>query len=312
MATDTSLRNRLTFGPLMMAALLATLYLDHLIEKRTHGWVHITVRGIRHDQGLAGVGLFLLLMVLLPMAMTELAQIFTAENVRPYRLIAALGSGMLLLHAFLTQFQWFQLISASTLMFIVIFAMILAALRRASQRETQEAITHMAGTVLAMLYLGGLGWFLMALRVKHSLDRGHGFQGSTEAVVMILLVVKFCDIGAYFGGRAIGKHKLIAWLSPGKTWEGLACGLATSALIGLACAKFWPDALSTLNWKKALIFGVVIGGIGQAGDLLESLMKRDAHVKDSGNFMPGFGGLLALFVSPLLPAPSAYLFFILF
>ena len=81
----------------------------------------------------------------------------------------------------------------------------------------------MAGTVLATLYLGGLAWFLMAIRVKHS----KYFSGSTMVVLMILLVVKFTDIGAYFGGRAFGRHKLIVWLSPGKTWEG-AIGMTST------------------------------------------------------------------------------------
>ncbi len=129
---------------------------------------------------------------------------------------------------------------------------------------------------------------------------------------MILLVVKSTDIGAYFGGRYLGKHKLIPWLSPGKTWEGLFCGLATAALVGLGCSLVWPHALSTITWPKALIFGIVIGGVGQAGDLLESLMKRDAQVKDSGNIIPGFGGLLDVIDSPLLAAPAAYLLFSLF
>jgi phosphatidate cytidylyltransferase len=130
--------------------------------------------------------------------------------------------------------------------------------------------------------------------------------------VMILLVVKFADIGAYFGGRLLGRHKLIAWLSPGKTWEGLFCGLATSALVGLACSIIWHSQLSTLTWGKALLFGAIIGAVGQAGDLLESLMKRDAQVKDSGNIIPGFGGLLDVIDSPLLAAPAAYLLFSLF
>jgi phosphatidate cytidylyltransferase len=291
----------------MLAGLLGLLYLDYWIEKNTQGWVHQPEK----DYGLAGVGVFALLMLILPLAMTELARLFTAEQVRPYRFIAALGCGLLMLHAFLTQFPWFQHIAASTLAFIIVIVMILAALRRASGRHAQEAITHMAGTVLAMLYLGGLGWFLLALRVKHSTEP-NGFQGSTQSVVMILLIVKFADIGAFFGGRAYGKHKLIPWLSPGKTWEGLAFGLATSALIGLACYLLWHNALFTLTWYKALLFGLIIGAVGQAGDLLESLMKRDAEVKDSGKIIPGFGGLLDVIDSPLLAAPCAYLLFSLF
>jgi phosphatidate cytidylyltransferase len=88
--------------------------------------------------------------------------------------------------------------------------------------------------------------------------------------------------------------------------------LATAALVGLGCSLVWPQALSTLTWPKALLFGIVIGGVGQAGDLLESLMKRDAQVKDSGDIIPGFGGLLDVIDSPLLAAPAAYLLFSLF
>src|SRR5207249_3597488 len=84
--------------------------------------------------------------------------LFTAERIRPYRIIAALGSTLLILHAFLTQFPPFQPIAASTLAFIIVFIMLLAALRRAWVKETQEAILKMAGTVLATLYLGGLAW----------------------------------------------------------------------------------------------------------------------------------------------------------
>src|SRR5207302_5952840 len=137
---------------------------------------------------------------------------------------------------------------------------------------------RMAGTVLTTLYLGGLAWFLMAIRVKHS----EHFSGSTMLILMILLVVKSTDIGAYFGGRALGRHKLIPWLSPGKTWEGLGFGLMTAGLIGAVCARWIGAPDYHLPWWKGAIFGVVIGGIGQLGDLLESLMKRDAEVKDSG------------------------------
>jgi phosphatidate cytidylyltransferase len=131
---------------------------------------------------------------------------------------------------------------------------------------------------------------------------------------MILLCVKFTDIGAYFGGRALGRHKLIPWLSPGKTWEGLFFGLLTAAAVGAAFSFFIGTERENfhLPWWKGAIFGAVIGGIGQLGDLLESMMKRDADVKDSGSMIPGFGGVLDVIDSPLLAAPFAYLLFSLF
>src|SRR5688500_16765187 len=288
---ERALRNRLTYGPMMLAGPSALLWLDWYVERRPH---HL-------EGGIGGVGILVLLLIILPIATIELATLFAAERVRPYRFISMAGSGMLVLHAFATQFAAFKPIAASTLAFIVVFVMLFAALQRALLKQTQEAITHMAGTVLATLYLGGLGWFLMALRVKESAS----FTGTTMVVLMILLVVKFTDIGAYFGGRTFGKHKLIPWLSPGKTWEGLFFGVLTAGLVGMACAP----RVSNLTWGKGFVFGAIIGGVGQVGDLLESLMKRDAEVKDSGRLIPGFGGILDVIDSPLLAAPVAYLLF---
>jgi phosphatidate cytidylyltransferase len=266
--------------------------------------MHVTLGG--ETVALRGVGLLLLLIIVLPIANREVATLFAAEQVKPYRLIATFGSASLVLHAFLMQFAAFRPIATSTLAFIVVGVMLLAALRRAWGQQTSDAIHHMAGTVLATLYLGGLGWFIIALRVKQSPH----FTGTTITILMMLLVVKFTDIGAYFGGRAFGKHKLIPWLSPGKTWEGLFFGMLTAAAVGSACAPFIHAQTSyALPWWKGAIFGAVIGAVGQLGDLLESLMKRDAEVKDSGRLVPGFGGILDIIDSPLLAAPFAYLMF---
>jgi phosphatidate cytidylyltransferase len=300
---EQSLKNRLTYGPMMLGGLFLLLVLDHYIQKWTRN-------PARHQPGVAGVGLVVLLLVISPIAVAELATLFTAEAVRPYRRMSAIAAGLLIIHAFCTQFAWFRPLAASSLMFIVVFVMLAAALTRAWDKETAGAIHRMAGTVLSTMYLGGLGWFLIALRVKHG--GHHHYNGSTGIVLMILLVVKFTDIGAYFGGRATGKHKLIPWLSPGKTWEGLLWGLATAGLVGALCTFFIRSTDYNFPWWKGAIFGAVIGGIGQLGDLLESMMKRDAEVKDSGRLVPGFGGILDIIDSPLLAAPFAYLLFSLF
>lgn len=295
---EQALRNRLTYGPIMLGALLGLLWLDHQAQ------VWTAARGFNGAEGIAGIGLLLLLLVVLPAATIELAVLFAAERVQPYRFIAAAGSWSLVIHAFLTQFDQLKPYGASSLAFIIVFVMLFAALRRAWMKQTHEAILHMAGTVLATLYLGGLGWFLLALRVKTSA----GFHGSTMNVVMILLVVKFTDIGAFFGGKAFGRRKLIPWLSPGKTQEGLFFGMLTAGLVGLLLAP-WVEPLDA---PRGFIFGIILGGIGQLGDLLESLMKRDADVKDSGRLIPGFGGVLDVIDSPLLAAPFAYLLFSFF
>ncbi len=301
---EQSLRNRLTYGPIMLAGLFALLWLDHAVQK----W---TATPGRPGTGVAGVGLVALLLLVVPLAIREITVLFTAERVRPYRVLSAAAAALLVLHAFATQFAPFQPVAASTLAFIVVFVMLAAALARALDRETDGAIHRMAGTVLATMYLGGLAWFLVALRVKHA-DGPHLFHGSTGIVLTILLVVKATDIGAYFGGRATGRHKLIPWLSPGKTWEGLGWGLLTAAVVGSVASRYVRATDYPFPWWKGAIFGAVIGGIGQLGDLLESLMKRDAEVKDSGRLVPGFGGVLDIIDSPLLAAPFAYLMFSIF
>lgn len=295
---ESSLRNRLTFGPVMLAGLLGVLLLDHYSQ----AW---TVSA-QHPRGVKGIGILALLLAVLPAASVELATLFRAKNSGPFRFIAASAIACLLAHGFLTQFTWFQPIAASSLAFIIVGSLIAAALRLGVEKQIDNAIPTMAGTLLATLYLGGQGWFLMALRVKEgTTPAGAAFFGTTMTVVMILLTVKFTDIGAYFGGRAFGKRKLIPWLSPGKTWEGLAFGVATAAAVGAACAP----AMSNLSVTKGLVFGLMIGAVGQLGDLLESMMKRDAQVKDSGRLVPGFGGILDIIDSPLLAAPFAYLLF---
>ena len=335
---ESSLRNRLTFGPIMLIALLGLLLLDNYVQVWTRNahmvretdervrWARwradyelkgLPIPATRPSQppelyyGIAGAGLLLLMIFILPFATAEVARLFTAENVRPYRFISAAGSASIAIHAFMTQFPTFQPVAASSFAFIIVFVMLFSALRRAWMRQTEGAIVHMAGTVLSTLYLGGLAWFLVALRVKHSF-KASGVQGDTLILVMILLCVKFTDIGAFFGGKAIGRHKLIPWLSPGKTWEGLFCGMLTAGAVGALLARWINPPVYPLPWWKGFIFGVIIGGIGQLGDLLESLMKRDAQVKDSGKLVPGFGGILDIIDSPLLASPFAYLMFSLF
>lgn len=291
----------------MLGGLFLLLWLDWAAQKWTLS--DVVVPGTQTPIGIGGIGLLILLMGILPLAVHELADLFTPEKVRPYRSITTTGSALLVLHAFLTQFDFFRPYSTSSLMFLVVFVMLLAALNRALDRQTEGAIHRMAGTVLATLYLGGLAWFMMSIRVKvamhHHDPTSIRFQGSTLKILLLLLVVKFTDIGAYFGGRALGRHKLILWLSPGKTWEGLICGLIVAGLMG----ALWAPLIPQLTWPKAVLFGVVIGGIGQLGDLLESMMKRDAEVKDSSSLIPGFGGVLDVIDSPLLAAPFAYLVF---
>src|SRR5687767_12452369 len=115
---ERALRNRLTFGPLMLGGLFLLLWLDHAAQQWTADWM---LRRHNVPEGVGGIGILILLAIVLPLATQELAILFTAERVRPYRFIAAAGSSALILHAFLTQFPRFQPIAASSLAFIICF-----------------------------------------------------------------------------------------------------------------------------------------------------------------------------------------------
>ena len=202
---ERALQNRLTYGPLMLGTLIGLLLLDRYVEAHTGGmFASLGGRGVK------GVGLLLILLAITPPAVMELARLFAAVQVRPYRLIASVGCSVLVLHAFAMQFPRLADIGTSTLALILVFVMFFAALRRARLRQAQQAIHHMAGTVLATLYLGVQAWFLMALRVKES----NHFTGTILSILMILLVVKSTDIGAFFEGKGIGASQVDTLAQP--------------------------------------------------------------------------------------------------
>lgn len=131
-------------------------------------------------------------------------------------------------------------------------------------------------------------------------------------VTYLLLVTKGGDIGAYFFGKALGKHYLAPTISPKKTYEGLAGGILFSVAISFAMIYWTPHASTMFNipWIYAVVLGVALAVIGLLGDLSESIIKRDAHVKDSNKFK-GLGGVLDMFDSLIFAAPTFYLFLLL-
>ena len=124
------------------------------------------------------------------------------------------------------------------------------------------------------------------------------------AMAWLLTVIWSTDTAAYEIGRRFGKHKLAPEISPHKTWEGAVAGLVVGSVLGMIAALITTDA----GWFAAFIVSLFISGVGQIGDLVESKVKRLAGVKDSGNLLPGHGGILDRFDSLLLA--SMFMFFL--
>lgn len=137
--------------------------------------------------------------------------------------------------------------------------------------------------------------------VRRDVPHGDG----PSYVVMTIMFAWFSDTGGYFAGRFLGKHKLYEAVSPKKTVEGAIGGLAGSA-IGATLAHFW--FLPSIPLVHALPLSIVAGGLGQAGDLGESLIKRATGVKDSGQIVPGHGGILDRVDALLLTSTVVYLY----
>jgi phosphatidate cytidylyltransferase len=127
-------------------------------------------------------------------------------------------------------------------------------------------------------------------------------------LLYFILITKFSDMGAYAVGSLIGKHKMIPRISPGKTWEGFGGAIVVSTGASLAFVHFFGTDMFGMNSLHAVILGVLLSSTAVIGDLIESLFKREAGVKDSGQLFPGIGGILDLLDSLLFNAPIMYLY----
>ncbi len=150
----------------------------------------------------------------------------------------------------------------------------------AGRQQPTLAIRRAMATVCGICWLGILPGFYVALRYEP--------QG-VALIVVLFAAVSLGDIAAYYGGSAFGKHPLAPGLSPKKTIEGSICGLAASGLGAAVVVHYWIDGAS---WPAGLAVGLLLGAVGQAGDLVESSLKRAADTKDSSTLLPGHGGVL--------------------
>lgn len=157
-------------------------------------------------------------------------------------------------------------------------AVVLPLLWLLGRPKREGAFLGWAWTLAGILYLGWLLSYFVALR---GLDDGRNW-------VFLALATTFAyDTTAFFVGRALGRHKLAPAISPGKTWEGAIAGVIGAIIVSLFFTRLLP-----ISYTQALTLGLLVSIFGQLGDLVESLLKRNMGVKDSGKLFPGHGGAL--------------------
>jgi phosphatidate cytidylyltransferase len=205
---------------------------------------------------------------------------------------------------------------ATVLMTAVLLGVMVAQL---GKRQISESLASVSGTFFGVFYVGWLMSHAVVLRQFHDVVAAKwggavaaGVDPDAGAFYLLFaaVVVVACDAGAYFTGRAYGKRKLAPAVSPGKTVEGAVGGVLAGtlggALVKLCFDLLWPGLSSGLDWGAATLFGACVAVAGMVGDLVESLLKRDAQTKDTGDLLPGMGGILDRIDSALLGVPVMY------
>jgi phosphatidate cytidylyltransferase len=184
--------------------------------------------------------------------------------------------------------------------FLILFVLGLC-LRQFLSRRTTTGLLAISTTLFGLMYVPWLLNFIQKINFFPDVD-GHYY------LLYFVLITKFSDTGAYAVGSLIGKHKMIPRISPGKTWEGFGGAIALSTLASVVFVHFLGARMPGMNTLHAVVLGVVLSVCAVVGDLIESLFKREAGVKDSGRFFPGIGGILDLLDSLLFNAPIMYLY----
>ena len=267
---------RIAVGLTLLGALFALLAWDHWSH---HAW-----------------GLSLLTVVLTTWGCRELAKFLRAAGAPPNKGLL-MGFSILYIGTYVLgqELKKPVLLEAETVLVVAFgFAVLFPPLLGTPSREVFVGI---GGTILGFFYVCFLGSFVVRLRYLPAIGE--------SAAYYAILVAKGSDICAYFIGRAFGKTKLIPDISPGKTTAGFVGGLLGGVAISAAFSA-WTPLGAALPMKLSAPVGIIVTLVSIAGDLVESLFKRSAELKDSARLLPTFGGILDVTDSILTSAPATW------
>ena len=197
-------------------------------------------------------------------------------------------------------------------LFIAGLTILLVICRLGSALEGRKSLDELVRALFGFIYITLMFGFVAKILCL-PLVNDAGISVSAWYVMFLVIVTKLTDTGAYCVGSLIGRHKCIPHISPGKTWEGLGGGLLFALIGSFICRALFPDHLAILGSSASLAlvtFAIAVTAV--LGDLSESILKRTLEIKDSGQAMPGIGGVLDLIDSLLFTAPVLFVFLALF
>ncbi len=243
-----------------------------------------------------GVFFLLLIDLIILLGLTEFFRLMEAKGFRPSRLLGYAAALAVSLHVYS---------GGAALTLVVTAILLLIMIREIFRPQVKTALTNIAVTVLGVMYVGWLAsHFVMLRELPGSLNADPAY--GARLVYFAALVIWSCDTAAYVVGILVGGRKLIPRISPGKTWAGAIGGVAGGVLAGWLCARSFLPFVTPL---MGALLGLVSAILGQFGDLVESLLKRDAGLKDSAHLIPGHGGILDRVDSLLFTVPVLYYWF---
>lgn len=243
-----------------------------------------------------GVFFLVFINLIILLGLREFYLLMKSKGYRPYELLGYFCGLSISLYA------WHR----GVVVPLILTASLLAIMiREVFRSEISQSLGHMAITVFGIMYVGWLGSHLVLLRQLPG-HLGVEEEVGARLVYLMALLTWTTDTAAYLFGVAFGRHKLIPRVSPNKSVEGAVGGLLGAGFVGWYLTGNLAPFMTPLS---GVLLGLVVGGMGQLGDLVESLIKRDVGIKDSAELLPGHGGILDRFDSLLFTAPVVYYYF---
>ncbi len=243
-----------------------------------------------------GFAFLALIDLVIVLGMLEFYGMMRAKGMHPYRAIGVVSGITLSTYIFFRSGQYANFVFT----FIVIALMGLELARK----DNRRAVYHVSTTIFGIIYVAYLSSHFVLLRELPN-QVGVPYAQGASFVFLVFAVTWASDTGAYAVGSLVGKHPLLPRVSRHKTWEGALGGVAFAAIAGWIASVTFAGYL--VAWE-GVVMGVLASLVGLLGDLFESMLKRDADIKDTSQTIPGHGGVLDRFDSLLFTAPLIYYF----